>query len=302
MSPDRLPCSELSTARQEPLLATASRVERWLLVEHRGAWGPQAPPMARLPVELSRALGAAADASGARLLMVRRPLRSAGEGRWVFAARSRPGAERLLGRHVADDEELVDLVPPFGEQVPDGWAELEAPLWLVCTQGRHDLCCAKRGRPVADALLAGIPEDVWEVSHIGGDRFAANVLQLPDGHYFGRVSSEGAVGLVTRFREGRLNLDCWRGRSSLPLPTQAAQAFARAATGRDRVDDLALVAQHDDGPDQWRVQLAPGSGGDGYDVVVRYVRTGDPVQLTCDADKPAVAGHFRQVRLSSVPQ
>ena len=36
------------------------------------------------------------------------------------------------------------------------------------------------------------PADVWECSHLGGDRFAANVVVLPHGFYYGQVPGDGA--------------------------------------------------------------------------------------------------------------
>ena len=67
------------------------------------------------------------------------------------------------------------------------------PILLVCTHGVHDTCCALRGRPVAAALAARWPGQVWECSHVGGDRFAPNVVVLPDGFYYGNLDPETAV-------------------------------------------------------------------------------------------------------------
>lgn len=282
-------CSDDSLARAEPLLATASRVDRWLLVEHRGAWGPEAPPTGRMARSAVRAVTDAAARAGARLLLVRRHERPAPHGRWVLAVSSRPGEERVLARHVGSDEELGGLVPPYSGEVPEGWQVRDRPLWLVCTHGRHDLCCAVRGRPVARALQQVAPDDVWEASHLGGDRFAANLVLLPEGHYFGRVGAEDVPGMVAAVAQGRLPVRHWRGRSSLPLPTQAAQAFARERLGLDGMADLALVRQRDAGPDRWVVLLA-GPAGE-VEVGVRYDRAGEPRALTCGAE-PKVAPRF----------
>ncbi len=89
----------------------------------------------------------------------------------------------------------------------------DEPVFLACTHGRHDTCCAERGRPVAAALSQTHPEVSWEVSHIGGDRFAGNVLVLPDGLYYGRVSPDTAPALVESHLSGHLTLDLLRGRS-----------------------------------------------------------------------------------------
>lgn len=289
-------CATTSQERGEPLAATASRVERWLLVEHRGPWGPQTVPSSRLPVEVTRALGATARAARARLLLLRRPAGvPAGDGRWVFAVDSRMGSERVLARHVTEDAELLALQPPYGTE-DAGWDVLDETLLLVCTHGRHDRCCATRGRPVAKALAAAHPQTTWECSHVGGDRFAANLLVLPDGLYLGRVRPDDVVEVVAALQAGVLPARHLRGRSSLPLPTQAAQEFAREQLGRWGRDDLLPLRQEHEGPERWRVRLG---GVPEVEVVVRYDRHGDGLahRLTCDAQDARTAAVFRLVDL-----
>jgi hypothetical protein len=294
-------CAQASRQRDEPLTATASRVDRWLVVEHRGAWGPESVPSRRMGRSAAPAVAAAANAARARLVLVRRPHDVADEdGRWVFAVDSRPGSERVLARHVDDDADLVALVPPFGDARMDGWAELEGPLYLVCTHGRHDRCCALRGRPVARALAAREPQRTWECSHVGGDRFAANLVVLPEGLYLGRIEVDEVLDVVDGLAAGTLPAGRVRGRSSLSLPAQAAQAFAREFSGRWGTRDLLPVRQSADGPDTWRIGLA-GPGGPDVEVVVRYDRNGDGAArlLTCGATEAKRAPSFRQVALTA---
>jgi hypothetical protein len=271
-------CSDGSRERDEPLAATASRVERWLLVEHTGPWGPESVPSSRMPLDVARRLGEVAAASRARLLLLRRPAGvECGDGRWVYAVDSRSGSEQVRARHVADDAELLDLAPWSD---PEGWTVRDEPLYLICTHGRHDRCCAVRGRPVAAALSAARPDAVWECSHVGGDRFAANLLVLPDGLYLGRVEADDVVALVDALEAGTLPTGLVRGRSSLTLPAQAAQSFARVAHDRHGRDDLAPVGQETVGQDVWRVVLS-GDGGPDLAAVVRYVRGGEAAVLSC---------------------
>ena len=297
-------CAQASRERGEPLTATASRVDRWLVVEHRGAWGPASVPTGRMGRTTASALAVAANGARARLVLVRRPHGTPQEpGRWVFAVDSRPGAERLRARHVADDAALVALLalpPPFGTgTADDGWTDLEGPLYLVCTHGRHDRCCALRGRPVARALAAREPERTWECTHVGGDRFAANLVVLPDGLYLGRIEPDEVVQVVRDLAAGTLPAGRVRGRSSLSLPAQAAQQFARESSGRWGTADLQPVVQEGAGTDTWRVVLA-GPGGPDVEVVVRYDRDGDSTAsaLTCGALEAKTAPLFRQVALT----
>jgi hypothetical protein len=287
-------CSTSSRAREEPLAATASRVERWLLVEHRGPWGPQSVPSSRLSKAAAQALAHAAEAARARLLMVRRPAGvPTGQGRQVFAVDSRPGHEQVLERHVLTDAELLSLTWGEGPQ----WQSRPGPLYLVCTHGRHDRCCAVRGRPVAQALARSYPDQTWESSHIGGDRFAPNLVVLPEGLYLGRIEAEEVVRVVDGLAAGELPAGHVRGRSSLPLPTQAAQQFAREALGCWGRAELVPVAQAGAGTDVWRVRLVSPD----VEVVVRYDRSGDGERhlLTCDADEAKAVPVFRQVSLTA---
>ena len=62
--------------------------------------------------------------------------------------------------------------------------------YAVCTHGRHDKCCAKFGSRVCRAFRQEVGERAWECSHVGGDRFAGNVVVFPYGIYYGRVGPE----------------------------------------------------------------------------------------------------------------
>ncbi len=290
-------CSDGSRAREESLVATASRVDRWLVVEHRGAWGPESVPSGRMGRAAATAIASAALAARARLVLVRRPHGVASEdGRWVFAVDSRPGHERVLARHLDSDVELVHLVSPFDDAPEDGWDVVDGPLYLVCTHGRHDRCCALRGRPVAKALSRREPVRTWECTHVGGDRFAANVVVLPEGLYLGRVEADEVLRVVEDLAAGTLPAGKVRGRSSLSLPAQAAQHFARESSGRWGTTDLQPVVQQGAGTDTWRVVLA-GPGGPDVEVVVAYDRGTDAERtvLTCDALEAKPVPLFRQV-------
>ena len=242
---------------------------------------------------VARAIAEQAAAGSARLLLVRRPAgQPVSPGRWVFAVDSRPGHERIRSRHVEDDAELITLVAPFAAADAPGWDVVTAPLLLVCTHGRHDRCCAVRGRPVAQRLADAYRDTVWESTHVGGDRFAANLVVLPAGHYLGRVDASHVVDMVADLADGLLPAGHVRGRSSLPSPVQAAQQFAREAGGRWGVTDLAPTLQEPAGPDRWRIVL-----GD-VEVVVRWDRDGDGQARVLSCGDPAkTSPAFRLVSL-----
>jgi hypothetical protein len=118
---------------------------------------------------------------------------------------------------------------------------LEGRKYLVCTNGARDQCCAIRGAAVVKALAAARPGEVYESSHLGGHRFAANLLVLPDGLCFGRLDVRSALALVEELAAGRLPLEHLRGRTSLTEEEQAAEILVREELSLSRLDDLQLA-------------------------------------------------------------
>jgi hypothetical protein len=145
----------------------------------------------------------------------------------------RPGREEIRWGPLPTDEHLLDVL---AGKVP-GTISHE-PVYLVCTHGRHDACCAVRGRPVAAALASAFPERTWECSHIGGDRFAANVVVLPHGLFYGHVPPVRAVELARHYDKGLVVPDLLRGSGAFTPPVQAAQHFAREVGHAPTVDNL----------------------------------------------------------------
>jgi hypothetical protein len=238
-------CSAISLAWGEPLYATASIVRHWLLIEHPGAWGPVALHDSGLPAHLADGLAALSATHGLRVLLVRRPVRPADDSRQCFVAHTGRHSRWIEERVLTDLDDLlaVDFSPlAHGGRVGFGALRTD-PLYLVCTNGRHDQCCANLGRPVARALHARRDGMVWESSHFGGDRFAGNLVCLPHGLYFGRLDAEDAGRVVEGYEQGIVDLDHYRGRAGEPFAAQAAEHFLRARAGFVGVDDL-LVTGH----------------------------------------------------------
>ena len=225
---ERFSCARTSAELREPLLGTASRVRRWVLVEQPGSWGADALLESRLPVHLGQELRRRCEAVRARPLVIRRHGVPEPGPRRVYVVSSRPDAPWVEQLELDDIEALADLdLGPLGEDASVGGVRLDASLLLTCTNGAHDACCAEYGRGVAAALDASHRERAWECSHIGGDRFAANLLVLPEGLYYGRVTAEVAPEIVRLRDTGRLALPYLRGRSTSAFDVQAAEAVLR---------------------------------------------------------------------------
>ncbi len=170
-----------------------------------------------------------------------------------------------------------------GHGVDSSWEPDPERYVLVCTNGRHDACCATYGRPLARALRESQwGDEVWECSHVGGDRFAGNVVLLPDSLYFGHCDPEDAERVLTAHDDGRLDLSRFRGRSTFRLAEQAAEHFVRAESGLDALDAVQSVESLDDG--RIRVHVDAGDHHATYVVAIARTTAPSPTPLTCKGD------------------
>lgn len=167
-------------------------------------------------------------ATGARVLLIQSPARKPQTGVRVMCAYTSPDQKWLEEFRLDSIDELFQLdLSPLKRGASVGGSAVSDKRFFVCTHGKHDPCCAKYGRPVAAALAHEWPERVWEASHIGGDRFAGNVLVLPLGVYYGRVAPSAAVSLMGQLDRGQLSLEHYRGQSAFAFSAQAAEWWAR---------------------------------------------------------------------------
>ena len=288
-------CSHESEARDESLAGTASTVRSWLLLEHPGPWGRDAPTDSRLPGGLGAELARRCRAAGVRPLLIRRaPRAEPSHGVTCFIARSGPETPWIETTTLGEIGQALELdLDALGRGEPLGLEPHRRPLFLVCTHGRRDVCCAERGRRLAEALSRAYVDETWESSHIGGDRFAGNLLAFPHGLYFGRVSPEQASGVAAGYLDGRLALEHFRGRSCYPMAVQAAEIALRRETGLVRVDEVALVRARRDGDRLVATFSTPTRAA----TVTLAVGASEPHFLTCHSRREEAAPAYRTVSI-----
>jgi hypothetical protein len=272
------PCSVLGERLGEDLAASAPGARKFLLLEQPGPWtGRNAVTHSDLDVGVGRALLARADEAGFKVHLIRRGSRRAAlERRSCFLV---DVARSWVERHeLGDPAEVLDL--DLSLRGPR-WEE---PLYLVCTHGKRDPCCARRGRPLARALRAVRPAETWEIGHIGGHRFAATFMAFPFGLVFGRVPAALGPEIVEALERGEIVLEHLRGRAGDPWAAQAADVLVRRELGLRALDALAVEAV-DDGIVTLRVR-------DGSLLRATVARHEDaPRPISCGDDPEAVPAY-----------
>lgn len=275
------------------MLATASSARRLLLIEIPGPWGASGLSATRLPAEISQPLARTLDAKGVRVQLLRRPgqhavrlnpMTVAEEGYAWALADPEVGVVRWGRWHDPAELAAIDV----DERLDPAVHATTGPqrLALVCTHAKHDVCCAVRGRPVVTAVAASLDRDAWETSHLGGDRFAANLLLLPEGEVFGSLDERSAVEVARRLDAGHLTLSSYRGRIGRQPLEQAAVHLAAVALDDDRLGAVRVSGTPRREGDLWAVPVVH----DGHGYVIRLVESwSEPELLTCSAlvTKPA---------------
>lgn len=291
------PCSDAARERQDPMLGTAMPQRRFLLVERDGRWGFGGFETIDMQEDIRDEVLRRAIAAGGRVMLIRRPGRQSSTvcmmrawcvvdttappgqrvtwGTWAYPAELLAAVERL-----EELDRLADDTPQAAEAADDEM------LVLVCTHGKKDPCCAVRGRPVAAALAGRWPEQTWECSHTGGDRFAANVVLLPDGATYGGLDVDGALEAVAAHRDGLPDIAHLRGATGWPRPVQAAVVAAHDQLGplpwgSVRPDGLTVLASADEEAAASLVRLRLADGRTAEVEVREHVRPA--AQLTCRA-------------------
>jgi hypothetical protein len=254
-------CAMASLAAGEPVYGTAAaKTDAWLVLEHAGAWGSKAWEQASIPEPVRAHVDGWLHATdGARLQLIKRDdTRGRGDLR-VFIASSRQAQPRVASLCIPalDDLRAIDLHAAIAAlrvgELPVGTSAAARPIVLVCTNGKRDRCCAKWGVPVFDAIRGRADVDVWQTTHLGGHRFAATLLWLPEGLCYGRVATSEVGGLLDAALIQRIApLERLRGRTSLGEAGQAAESMLRHDHDAHGFDEVVVVAEHDEG-ERWRV-------------------------------------------------
>lgn len=281
----QITCSE--TALHEPLAGSAPVRKVWLIIEQPGAWGEKALLESDLPAGFGKELLEKITDPAIGIALARRPdlanhERRTTRRRRLWLAHTSPGGVRMRAGSLDDIRDVLHWdwaaiargeLPPFGRRSAD-------PVLFVCTNGKRDLCCALHARKIIDALRSDpeLTSQIYEISHLGGHRFAPTALLLPTGYMYGRLDIDSTREVLNSAWNSQVNSQLLRGRSALAPWAQVAEIAVRQECGIDSIEALDVVVLRNSKP------LAASSVSDLNESDVIEVRNRDgrtwQVQLT----------------------
>jgi hypothetical protein len=264
-------CSERSIALGEQLFGTAKKTTIWLLLEYPYLWGRKAFEESNLPAQLKSHLSAFLDdIPDSKLLLIKNKT-ALRQDRITFfvviSTENQPKIYQFQFDSYADIEDL-ELTKLLSDQSAISSHLHSEPIFLVCVNGKRDPCCAKFGLPVYDQIAAIKRGMVWQSTHLGGHRFATNLLCLPHGILYGRVDEDSALPLIDADAGGNLMLDKYRGRTCFDSQVQAADYYLRQQTSITEIEAYRLAGVQVLKGDRWRVEFHSPSNGKVYQVTI----------------------------------
>lgn len=293
----RFYCSELSRRAAEKTFGTASLGAVWLLLEYPHGWGHRAFEESALSLEVKDHFKrACAGIKNSRVLFIKtdRARRDASMSLFVIRCRERNPFVVRFGLEKYDDVRALDFGAVASGANLQGGVVTNEPLYLVCTHGRRDKCCAKFGVPLFNSLIehAGDSASVWQSSHLGGDRFAANLVCFPHGLFYAHTSEESGRFIAGEYGAGRVALDKFRGRACYAPHVQAAEYFVRAESGVAGVEDLRFLSSELIGETMWRVRFRAAEGARVHEARIQSRVSEFRNFITCHAEEEKTVPQF----------
>ncbi len=291
-------CADHTRETGEPIYGTASQVNTWFLLEYRLAWREKATTDNDLPAEVQAFLNRQlADIPGSRLLFIKN--NSQRDFFRLYVVRSDEISPQLYELPIGRYEDLLEL---DWKGLSAGQAQFshylrERPIYLVCTNGRRDKCCARYGLPMVDTLNDIAGDDVWQASHMGGHRYAPNVVVYPSCVNYGLLEPIQSRVTVEATEKGKIfDLAFFRGRNYYDPPVQAADYFLRRELNLLGFSDLLLVGVKEMDEQNSAITFQT-PGAKRYNLGIRQQRIDDPRFVSCSTPKAKPVSRYSLTNL-----
>ena len=289
-------CSDVAREHGVPLIGSATEGGLWFMVEYTGRYENKAFQESTIPGEVKAYLkGVQIPGARTRTQLIYQD-GSRGRGKLhFFVGITDPQNPRLYEFHLQQYTDILDLdLPNLVAEMPADHDQLrDDPLFLTCTNGKRDLCCARYGPKIYQALAEEVGDSAWQSSHIGGHNKAPNNLFFPHGVNYGRATPEEILHLAGEYEHGRVVLTNYRGRVCFAPHVQAAEHFWRQETGVLALPGMRVISVEDAGENEWQIGIQDADGESHDEIRVQRRESEFEIRNSClkDATSPMITYH-----------
>lgn len=294
-------CSIFSSQLGEALFGTASRADVWFLLEYNGAWGQKAFKESLIPGNIKSYFSAFLDSvPNSKLLLIKSRPGLLEPGISFFVAKADEKRQALYEFNLDGYEDLLklDLQAILAGSTAYERYRRDDPLFLVCTNGRRDACCATNGLPTYMAMFSAAGSEAWQSTHLGGHRFAGNSVCLPHGIYYGRLTPADAEAIVDSYRRGEILLEHFRGRACFSPAVQAAEYYLRQQSGILGLDAFHWLGAEESTPSEWDIRFKELKSGVVHRLVIVEEISDQEYYPSCRQDKTSHLTEYKLIEYS----
>ena len=203
---------------------------------------PKAPATKGLPTAVTKFWDMVSEVPRARMQFIKQSPRSSASRR-IFVGTSGPNPWWVTWLRNLEAVADIDVSAIWQGHLPPQAEKVTQPIYLVCTHGKRDECCAKYGmamyRSYGARLFARLASISYRWSSICSD-----TAGVPHGPLLWPIISSGHDRLFQDYELGALwSLNHVRGRTSFSRPEQAAIHFLRVQKQVTGLSDITVRSQ-----------------------------------------------------------
>lgn len=239
-------CRDSSSNAGEHLYGTVPRIEHWFLLEYGGNWSSDALKDSTVPQEVKSELTSLlTEFPDSRLQLIKSDDSDSSTVCFYYinSTEFEPKTYKFILSSYEDIPKLGLSGLIENGEIEDSLSDEK--LALICTHGSYDKCCGKYGVPVYNELKGNEKLVVWKTTHVGSHRFSANMVMLPEGVYYGRVSTDNLNEIIKSHLREEIYLDCFRGRCCYNQNAQVSDFFLRKELKKYGIYDIRWEFEND---------------------------------------------------------
>ncbi len=225
----------MSRQQGEDIIGSASLYQTYVMVECPYPWTGNAFESKGVPQNFRELVAEVKEAKlPIRFLLTLGPKPTPGNQTQVLIFQQQQGIATGYWKKEIKVDNITDVAPMIRKYLTPEGLHIKGELsttrdFFVCTHGSHDKCCSRYGYPFFRQGVAMVEEfglknvRFWQVSHIGGHRFAPTLISFPDGRYYGALDEESLQRILLHQGDITCLNQVYRGWGILPRKAQVLE-------------------------------------------------------------------------------